>query len=183
MEVINRVRPVDVLAIHELRTLRSGRYTHVDIHLVVPEYYGIARSHDLADTFAKAVVRRPGSKANCTPTWIPASRALCAQCAMQDCPIRREKQVKSARIVLEQAVAGGADLVSFRAHQDDLGPLHEAGFKGSASCHPFRPFSLFFRQFNGGGPSHGFATASLNAGARSRIPYISRAAKKKNGRG
>jgi hypothetical protein len=82
-------------------------------------------------------------------------------------------------LVAAQRQANLALGVFFRAHQDDLGPLHEAGFKGSASGHPFKAFSLVFRQFNGSGPSHGFASASVDAGARSGTPYISRAMKKK----
>ena len=60
VEVINKVRPKDIVAIHELRTLRSGRYTHVDIHMVIPEFYGIGQGHELADGFAKAVLQEAG---------------------------------------------------------------------------------------------------------------------------
>ena len=49
VEAINKVRPKDIVAIHELRTLRSGRYIHVDIHMVIPEFYGIGQGHELAD--------------------------------------------------------------------------------------------------------------------------------------
>ena len=107
VEVINKVRPQDILAIHELRTLRSGRYIHVDIHMVLPEFYGIAQSHELADTFAKAVVNEAGIEGELHTHVDPCQRALCAQCAVPACPIRREAQQRTLRISLDQAVAPG----------------------------------------------------------------------------
>ena len=60
LEVINRTRPADIITIHELRTLRSGRYTHVDIHMVVPEFYEMGHAHDLAEDFGKQVILEAG---------------------------------------------------------------------------------------------------------------------------
>jgi cation diffusion facilitator family transporter len=105
--VINRIRPSDVLAIHELRTLRSGRYVHVDIHIVLPEYYGIAQSHELAESFARAVVAEAGIEGELHTHVDPCQRALCAQCAVTGCPIRREAQARTVAINVEQAVAAG----------------------------------------------------------------------------
>ncbi len=107
VDVINKVRPPDILAVHELRTLRSGRYVHVDIHMVLPEYYGIAQSHDLAETFARTVVKEAGIEGELHTHVDPCQRALCAQCAVKDCPIRRELQARQVPIILEQAVAQG----------------------------------------------------------------------------
>ncbi|BDU77412.1 cation diffusion facilitator family transporter [Mesoterricola sediminis] len=107
VEVINRVRPQEVLAIHEMRTLRSGRYVHVDIHVVLPEFFHIARSHDLAEAFGQRVIQEAGLEGELHTHVDPCQRALCAQCPIADCPIRREAQRKSAPISLDTAVAAG----------------------------------------------------------------------------
>ena len=107
VKAINRTRPPDILAIHELRTLRSGRYTHVDIHLVVPEYYGIAQSHDLADSFARTVLKESALDGELHTHVDPCQRAPCDHCAQPGCPIRREPQSGPATISLEEAVAPG----------------------------------------------------------------------------
>jgi len=107
VEIINRVRPPDILAIHELRSMRSGRYIHVDIHMVVPEFYHIAQSHELAETFAKAVVLEAGMEGEFHTHVDPCQRALCEHCAVQPCPIRREPQRRAVPISLDQAVAPG----------------------------------------------------------------------------
>lgn len=104
---INRIRPDDILAIHELRTMRSGRYIHVDIHMVVPEFYGIAQSHDLADTFAKSVVREAGIEGELHTHVDPCQRALCDHCAVEPCPIRQHSRERTLPITTEEAVAAG----------------------------------------------------------------------------
>ncbi len=104
---INRIRPKDILAIHELRTMRSGRYIHVDIHMVVPEFYGIAQSHDLADAFAKAVVREAGIEGELHTHVDPCQRSLCDHCAVDPCPIRRQSQERTQPITTDEAVAAG----------------------------------------------------------------------------
>src|SRR5262245_33582642 len=38
-----------IIRIHHLRAIRSGRFTHVDAHLVVPEYWPVDRAHVLAE--------------------------------------------------------------------------------------------------------------------------------------
>jgi cation diffusion facilitator family transporter len=107
VEVINRVRPRDVVAIHELRTLRSGRYTHVDIHMVVPEYYAIAQGHELAEAFAKEVLKEAALEGELHTHVDPCLQAFCSQCGVADCPIRRQPQTGDARITLEEAVSPG----------------------------------------------------------------------------
>jgi cation diffusion facilitator family transporter len=107
VEVINRIRPADIITIHELRTLRSGRYTHVDIHMVVPEFYEIGRAHDLAEGFGKQVIAEGGLEGELHTHIDPCQRAWCGQCGVADCAIRREPQTKDARITLEAATGAG----------------------------------------------------------------------------
>jgi cation diffusion facilitator family transporter len=107
VEVINRVRPKDVVAIHEMRTLRSGRYTHVDIHMVIPEFYGIGRGHELGDSFAQAVLKEAALEGELHTHVDPCMRAFCSQCEVEDCPVRQKPQTHECLITFDQAVAPG----------------------------------------------------------------------------
>ena len=107
VEVINRVRPADIIAVHELRTLRSGRYTHVDIHLVVPEFYAIGQGHEVADAFGKRVLAEAGLEGELHTHVDPCQQAFCSQCAVKDCPVRRLPQTTDARTTLDEAVSPG----------------------------------------------------------------------------
>jgi cation diffusion facilitator family transporter len=108
LEVINRTRPVDIITLHELRTLRSGRYTHVDIHMVVPEYYELGRAHDLAEDFGKRIIVEASLEGELHTHIDPCQRAWCSQCGVADCRIRQEPQTKRVPITLDAATEAGS---------------------------------------------------------------------------
>jgi cation diffusion facilitator family transporter len=104
---INRIRPVDVLAIHEMRTMRSGRYTHVDIHVVIPEFYSILQGHELAERFNAAVVEAAAMEGELHTHVDPCLRSHCPHCGVEPCPIRQAPHTEAFAITLEAAVAAG----------------------------------------------------------------------------
>jgi cation diffusion facilitator family transporter len=107
VEAINKVRPRDIVAIHELRTLRSGRYAHVDIHMVIPEFYGIGQGHELADQFGKAVLKEAALEGELHTHVDPCLQAFCDHCDLEPCPLRKQPQARPCRITFEAAVAPG----------------------------------------------------------------------------
>jgi cation diffusion facilitator family transporter len=106
--IIDRIHPPDIMAIHELRTLRSGRYTHVDIHMVLPEFYEILRAHAIAEDFAKRVVEAADIEGELHTHVDPCQRAYCRHCAVSPCPVRQEPCTEERPITLDQAVAPGS---------------------------------------------------------------------------
>lgn len=107
VEVMDKVKPNDIVAIHELRTLRSGRYTHVDIHMVIPEFYGIGQGHDLADRFGNAVLKEADLEGEMHTHFDPCLKAFCGHCDLDPCPVRQKPQEGPCRITFEAAVAAG----------------------------------------------------------------------------
>ena len=107
VDVMDKVRPMDIVAIHELRTLRSGRYAHVDIHMVIPEFYGIGQGHELADRFGKAVLKEADLEGEMHTHFDPCLKAFCDHCDLEPCPLRQKPQEAPCRITLEAAVAAG----------------------------------------------------------------------------
>jgi cation diffusion facilitator family transporter len=107
VDVINRTKPTDIITVHELRTMRSGRYTHVDIHMVIPEFYETGHSHDLAEDFGKSVIYDAGLEGELHTHIDPCQRAWCSQCKVEPCPIRREPQSREVGLTLEAATSAG----------------------------------------------------------------------------
>ena len=107
VRAMNKVRPTEIIAIHELRTLRSGRYSHVDIHMVIPEFYAIGQGHDLAERFGKAVLAEADIEGELHTHVDPCQRAFCSQCEVARCPVRLEPQTNESAITIDQAVAPG----------------------------------------------------------------------------
>lgn len=107
LQVMNQVKPDDVLAIHELRTLRSGRYTHVDIHIVLPEIYPIRKGHDLAEAFGRQALEAAGIEGELHTHVDPCATLFCARCPLPDCPIRVEPLQATRALAMEEAVGPG----------------------------------------------------------------------------
>ncbi|WP_306591779.1 cation diffusion facilitator family transporter [Geothrix sp. 21YS21S-4] len=104
---MNRLRPWDILAVHELRTFRTGRHTHVDVHLVVPEYYPLRQAHDLCETFGQRVLDEAGIEGEMHVHLDPCGHLVCGRCAAEACPIRERPWMDTPAFTQEEAVVAG----------------------------------------------------------------------------
>lgn len=107
LAAMNQVRTWDVIAVHELRTFRSGRYTHVDAHLVVPEFYSIRQAHDLCEGFSIRALREAGVEGEVHTHVDPCGRLYCDRCPAESCSIRRAPRTAPNAFTLEEATAAG----------------------------------------------------------------------------
>jgi cation diffusion facilitator family transporter len=86
---LQKNRRPGIIDIHELRTIRSGRFHHVDTHLVVPEFWDISRVHALGNAFEADVVRDYEFDGELAFHMDPCKKSFCSVCALAECPIRR----------------------------------------------------------------------------------------------
>jgi cation diffusion facilitator family transporter len=93
-----------VIRVHHLRAIRAGRFHHVDAHLVVPEFWTVEASHDLAEDLAERVIKEVGVEGEMTLHTDPCHRVYCAMCDLDACPIRRAPFGGRPRLTLEEAV-------------------------------------------------------------------------------
>src|SRR6266851_3446092 len=93
-----------VIRVHHLRAIRSGRFHHVDAHRVVPEFWSVERSHELAEDLGERVMKELGAEGEMTLHTDPCHRVYCRMCDLADCPVRREVFTGRPRLTLEEAV-------------------------------------------------------------------------------
>ena len=93
-----------VIRVHHLRAIRSGRFQHVEAHLVVPEFWSVERAHDLSEDVAARVIRDLGAEGEMVFHTDPCHRVYCVTCDLEDCPIRREPFLKLTPLTLEEVV-------------------------------------------------------------------------------
>ncbi len=79
-----------VIEVHEARAIRSGPYTHVDAHVVVPEFWTVDRAHDAAERLERSVLGSWGREGEIVFHVDPCRRAYCARCPLADCAVRAE---------------------------------------------------------------------------------------------
>jgi cation diffusion facilitator family transporter len=108
VDVLNHIRPIDLIAVHELKTMRAGRNAYVDVHLVVPEFYELRRAHDLAESVGKSVLAETGLEGQVHTHIDPCERAWCCSCSLEPCPVRVEPHSRFEPLTLENAILPGS---------------------------------------------------------------------------
>ncbi len=93
-----------VIRVHHLRAIRAGRFYHVDAHLVVPEFWTVERSHELAEDLGERVVKDLNVEGEMTLHTDPCHRIYCRMCDLDDCPVRREPFTGRPPLTLDEAV-------------------------------------------------------------------------------
>ena len=92
-----------VVRVQFLRAIRSGRFTHVDAHLVVPEFWTVEQAHEFADAFERRIVRTLDLDGEIVFHVTPCHRQHCAACDLPSCPVRVAPCIARAPITLEDA--------------------------------------------------------------------------------
>ncbi len=79
-----------IIRVHNLRAIRSGSFSHIDAHLVVPEFWSVIAAHDASDAFERQVITACGIEGEIIFHTDPCRRAYCTRCDIPSCPIRVE---------------------------------------------------------------------------------------------
>jgi cation diffusion facilitator family transporter len=103
VDEINRAAPPEIITLHGLRTLRSGRHTHVDVHFVIPEYLAIRDAHPLIESFGESVLKQLEMEGEFHSHMDPCMRRYCDRCQVQACPIRQKPFLERAPVTLQEA--------------------------------------------------------------------------------
>jgi cation diffusion facilitator family transporter len=93
-----------IIRVHNLRAIRAGRYTHVDAHLVVPEFWTVRQAHDATDAFEREVIATGAILGEIVFHNDPCRRLFCAQCDIADCPIRTTAFEGRPQMTIEEIV-------------------------------------------------------------------------------
>jgi cation diffusion facilitator family transporter len=87
--LVARDRPEGIIQIHHVRSIRSGRFHHIDAHVVVPEYWDVAEAHARTEAFEKLLMAGYPSDGELHLHVDPCRRAYCRNCDARECLIRQ----------------------------------------------------------------------------------------------
>jgi cation diffusion facilitator family transporter len=104
LDALNASMVPGIIRVHNLRAIRSGRFTHVDAHLVVPEFWSVSAAHDAADAFERHVIAACGIEGEIVFHTDPCRKAYCGQCDIPSCPIRLEPFLGRPALTVEEIV-------------------------------------------------------------------------------
>ncbi len=77
-----------LVQIHSLRTVRYGIFHHIDLHLVVPEFWTVEEAHHFGVKLERAIIDDYHVDGELHFHLDPCEKAFCEQCELQNCPIR-----------------------------------------------------------------------------------------------
>jgi cation diffusion facilitator family transporter len=92
-----------IIRLHRLRAIRSGRFAHVDAHLIVPEFWTVEHAHDATDAFERRVIEACAIDGEIIFHTDPCGRRICPACDLADCPIRRSPFVERPPLTIDEA--------------------------------------------------------------------------------
>ncbi len=93
-----------IIRIHNLRAIRSGRFSHIDAHLVLPEFWSVDQAHEAADAFERQVIAAGNIVGEIVFHTDPCWRAYCVRCDIADCPVRVEPFRARPALTVEEVV-------------------------------------------------------------------------------
>jgi len=105
LAALDRRRGNGMISVHHLRAIRTGRFHHVDAHLVVPEFWSVEQAHVLSDALAEDVIRELAIEGEVAFHTDPCWRAHCAHCDLEPCAVRRAAFTGRNALTLEEALA------------------------------------------------------------------------------
>jgi cation diffusion facilitator family transporter len=117
-QALRKSRFEGLIDIHNLKIIRSGRFHHIDAHMVVPEFWSVEKAHEHSRLYESAVLADYPFAGELALQLDPCLRAYCRSCDVHDCPIRRNAFVRLRSY--EPSALGGP----VKSDDQFWGPVH-----------------------------------------------------------
>lgn len=104
---LNRVHPPEIIDVHSLRTIRTGRTLHIQMHVDMPEFMDIKKCHEIMTRFEFGLAKDLKSDGEFHTHIDPCQRKHCIHCEVNPCPIRREPFLHRPKFKVEEITTLG----------------------------------------------------------------------------
>lgn len=91
VEALEENREAGIIQAHHTRVIRSGPYHHIDMHIVVPEFWNVKYAHDCTEDYESKVIRQYPHDGEIHFHIDPCRQRYCKSCDIAECPIRLEE--------------------------------------------------------------------------------------------
>ncbi len=105
-EAFQKTKPSWVVDVHNIKVIRSGHFHHIDGHLVVPEFWDVAKTHQQSGDYERAIVAAYPFDGEIAFHIDPCERKYCSHCTVENCPIRVRKFEAPKILSVENLIRG-----------------------------------------------------------------------------
>jgi cation diffusion facilitator family transporter len=91
---MQKFRQSGIIDIHQLKMIRSGKFHHIDAHLVVPEFWTVEQTHQVTQIFEQQVVADYHYDGEIAFHLDPCERKYCSSCDLETCDVRVRKFIE-----------------------------------------------------------------------------------------
>lgn len=109
IDSINHINEERVITVHAMRVIQSGNFFHIDIHLVLPEYFTIDEANTLIHQFEIKVLKHAKINGEFHSHIDPCKRMFCKICKIQNCSIRAENFIENQILTYQIATSWPKD--------------------------------------------------------------------------
>lgn len=106
---LNQIRKEGWLFPHKLRSLRSGRYHHVDLHIALPRYWTLEQVHAAEEEITGALLAAIGEEGDIMIHTDPCRPFYCRHCDIESCPVRSQAFAETVSWSVEDVTGSRPD--------------------------------------------------------------------------
>lgn len=103
---INKNKKLGLIDVHNVKIIRSGKFHHVDAHLVVPDFWDTIKVHNESHEFEKNVVADYPYDGEFAFHVDPCQKEYCSICEFEPCPIRQRPFSQCRLVTVESVIKG-----------------------------------------------------------------------------
>lgn len=90
---------------HHLRVIRSGRYYHIDLHIILPSQWPLAKVHETEKNIARQLLDLLGEEGDVMIHVDPCAKRCCSCCRVESCSARETPYLQATTLTLETVTA------------------------------------------------------------------------------
>lgn len=105
LTALQRIKTPAPLCPHHLRVIRSGRYYHIDLHIILPSQWPLAKVHETEKNIARQLLDFMGEEGDVMIHVDPCARHCCSCCQVEPCPERDAPYLQATTLTMESVTA------------------------------------------------------------------------------
>lgn len=87
-DALEKARVPGIIEVHDLKAINLANFHHIDLHVVVPEFWTVDEAHDQLDAYQERMLVHHDKAGELQFHMDPCERAYCTRCDLVDCAVR-----------------------------------------------------------------------------------------------